>query len=231
MADPTSVPVDGATPLRVTSRSGSVVITGEDRTDVLVERGADQVETGAEGVHVKGRSGTLVARCPAGTDVFVGVASGSVSIHGTLGDTRVTTQSGSITIDRARRVDARTGSGSIVVDECDGECRCQSGSGRLRVGRAGSVELVAASGSVEVGAVGPARVRAGSGSVTIGLVEPATVEVEAHSGTVAVSVPHGLRPAVALRASSGSVRCDCEPGQDGAIRVTTGSGKISVTER
>jgi hypothetical protein len=93
------------------------------------------------------------------------------------------------------------------------------------------VELVAASGSVEVGAVGPARVRAGSGSVTIGLVGPATVDVEAHSGTVAVSVPHGLRPATALRAASGSVRCDCQPGHDGAIRVTTGSGQISVTER
>jgi hypothetical protein len=34
-----------------------------------------------------------------------------------------------------------------------------------------------------------------------------------------------------LRAKSGSVRCDCAPGDDGSVRVTTGSGSISVIER
>ena len=231
MARHTSVPVEASTPIRVTSRSGSVEITGEARADVLVESGADQVEPGPDGLDIAGRSGKIVARCPAGADVFVGCRSGTVTLHGAFGDSRVTTHSGSITVEQAKSVDARTASGSIVVDDCSGECRGQTKSGSIRVGRAGSADLAAASGSVEVGAVGAARVRAGSGTVTVGLTEPAPVDIEAHSGSVTVTVPDGVHPQFDLHTMSGEVRCDCESGTDGSIRVTARSGRISVLER
>ncbi len=227
----TSVPVTASTPVRVTNRSGSVEITGEARDDVLVESGADEVTPGPDGLDISGRSGRIVARCPAGTDVLVGCRSGTVKLHGALGDSRVTTQSGSISVEQATSVDARTKSGSIVVDECTGECRGQTKSGRIRVGRAGSADLAAASGSVEVGAVGAARVRAGSGQVTLGLTEAAPVDIEAHSGSVTVTVPAGLRPELDLHSMSGAVRCDCESGTDSSIRVTARSGQIAVLTR
>jgi DUF4097 and DUF4098 domain-containing protein YvlB len=231
MLGPASFEIDATTPLRVATRSGSVKITGEDRQDILVESGAHEVARGHEGIEVTGRSGALVIRCPVRTDAFVGCASGVVSLQGSLGTVRVTTRSGSITIERAHRVDARTASGDIKVESCDEECRCQTKSGRLRVGRADSGELVAASGSIEVDAIGAVRVRIGSGNVTIGLTEPAPVDVETHSASVTLNVPTGLRPALELRTSSGQVRCDCEPGSDGVIRVRTRSGQISVIER
>ena len=230
MARHTSVPVEASTPIRVTSRSGSVEITGEPRDDVLVESGGE-VERGADGLDIIGKSGKVVARCPVGTDVLVGCRSGTVKLHGSLGDSRVTTQSGSITVEQATSVDARTASGTIIVDDCAGECRGQTKSGSIRVGRAGSADLAAASGSIEVGAVGAARVRAGSGSVAVGVTEPAPVDIEAHSGSVTVTVPAGLRPELDLHTMSGAVRCDCESGTDGSIRVTARSGKISVLER
>ena len=89
------------------------------------------------------------------------------------------------------------------------------------MGRAGSGELVAASGRIEVDAIGAVRVRMGSGKVTIGLTEAAPVDVETHSGSVTLNVPTGLRPALELDTASGQVRCDCEPGSDGVIRVRT----------
>jgi hypothetical protein len=61
--------------------------------------------------------------------------------------------------------------------------------------------------------------------------EPAAVDVEAHSGSVTVTVPAGVRPQLDLQTSSGRVRCDCEPGTDGSIRVKARSGQISVLER
>jgi len=228
---PASFEVDARTPLRVATRSGSVKITGEDRQDVLVESGAHEVTRGDEGIEVTGRSGALVIHCPLHTDAFVGCASGVVSLHGPLGAVRVTTRSGRISIEQAYRIDARTASGDITVERCDEECRCQTKSGRLRVGRAGSGELVAASGRVDVDAIGAVRVRMGSGKVTIGLTEAAPVDVETHSGSVILNVPTGLRPALELDTASGQVRCDCEPGSDGVIRVRTRSGSISVIER
>jgi DUF4097 and DUF4098 domain-containing protein YvlB len=215
----------------VTSQKGNVEITGEPRDDVVVDhKRHTDVHAGPAGVDVSG-AGSVKVRCPAGTDVLVGSESGNVTLRGRLGDARVTAESGNVEIDHARRVDARAASGSIVVDECDEECRCNAGSGSVRVGRAGSVVVTASSGSVEADAVGAADVRAGSGSVRVGLVEPGAVAIDVHSGSVDVTVPHGLRPATDLRATSGSVRCDCEPGNDGRIEVTARSGAITVTDR
>jgi DUF4097 and DUF4098 domain-containing protein YvlB len=217
--------------VRVTTRSGSVTVIGEDRPDVLVERGAEKVTSGDDGVEVVGRSGTIELRCPSDSDVFVGTASGSVSLQGRLGRTHVTSESGSIEIDEVASADARTKSGSIRVADCTGTCRCSTKSGRLDVGRAGAVELVTASGSVEAEAVGAAKVQVGSGSVDLGITALEHVEVDAHSGSVTITLPEGSHPMTELHAGSGSVRCDCAPGDDGSVRVTTGSGSIEVIER
>lgn len=229
--DRQSVALAPGTPVRVTNRSGSITVIGEDRADVLIERGADRVTAGSDGVEIQTGSGKVLVRCPTGTDAFVGTGSGKVKLEGSLGITKVTTQSGKISVEYAVAVDARTGSGSIEVLACDGVCRAHTGSGSLRVGRAGSAELVTGSGGVDAEAVGGAMVRTGSGSVSVGLSTPGSVTIEAHSGSVTVAVPFGVHPRFELRANSGSVLCTCEPGNDGVITVSTGSGSIRVTEQ
>jgi DUF4097 and DUF4098 domain-containing protein YvlB len=215
--------------LRITSRSGRVSVTGEDRSDIVVEKG-DEPSVGPDGVEITG-SGKVVVRCPAGTDVMVGTGSGDVELDGRLGDARVTTGSGDITVEEVRALDARTGSGDVEVEECGGRCRLKTGSGSVQVGRAGEADLATNSGSVEAELVAGARIKTGSGSVEVGLAEAGGVDVTAHSGSVTVSVPAGLRPATSLRSSSGKVRCDCDEGDDGEIRVKVGSGSIAVVER
>jgi DUF4097 and DUF4098 domain-containing protein YvlB len=219
-----------AGPVRVTTKSGAVLVVGEDRGDVLV-RGAPARPVDGGGLEVGGRSGAVEVRVPSGTDVIVGAGSGRVELRGRLGDARVTTGSGSIGAEHCARLDARTGSGSLSVGICEGPCRLHTGSGSVRVGRAGDADVVTGSGTVVAEHVDGARVKTGSGSVTLGLERAGDVKVHAHSGSVTVTVPPGLRPRTRLTARSGSVRCDCEPGEDGEIDVVTGSGGIVVEQR
>jgi DUF4097 and DUF4098 domain-containing protein YvlB len=221
---------DGTT-VRVTTRSGSVTVIGEERSDVVVDPATEPVTAIDQSVEVVGRSDAITVRCPTGSSVIVGSASGSIALQGRLGAVQANTGSGSIAVERATRADVRTRSGGIDVSRCDGECRGQSGSGSLRIGSAESVDLVAKSGDVDVGAVGSARVHAVSGAVRLGITTPGEVEVDVLSGSVAITLPPGQHPATDLLAKLGKVRCDCPPGDDGELRVTARSGSITVTER
>ncbi|HEX6312596.1 MAG TPA: DUF4097 family beta strand repeat-containing protein [Acidimicrobiia bacterium] len=217
--------------LRVTTRSGNITVIGEDRDDVVVDRGPEP-EVGPDGaVTVTGRSGATVVRCPAGTDVRVGTGSGDVVLRGRLGDARATTGSGKIEAEHVERLDARTKSGSLTVEYCGGDCQLHTGSGSVRVGRAGDVDVGVGSGSVEAGEVTGGKVRASSGSVDVGLSGGGELEVRAHSGSVRVTVPEGMRPRTSLKSGSGAVRCDCETGKDGKVEVKTESGSIVVAPR
>ena len=231
MASVLSFPASPEPVVRVTTRSGKVVVIGEHRTDVLVE-GTNRADVTTDGtLEVSGGSNSVEVRCPGGTDVIVGTGSGSVDLRGRLGDARVTVGSGSISVAEVERLDARTGSGSFQVASCDGDCRLKTGSGSIRVGRAGNADLATGSGSVEADLVDSAVIRAGSGDVDVGLSGPGRVDVKSHSGSVTVSVPSGVRPQALLRSNSGAVQCDCVTGSDGEVRVRTLSGSILVAER
>lgn len=229
--DTTVVSLPAGAQLRITSRSGRVTVTGEARGDVLVEGRTARVSTSPDGVEVDVASGAVTVRCPTGTDVLVGAASGAVELRGVLGDARVTTESGGITVEEVTRLDARSRSGSIRVERCAGDCRARADSGRVSITQAGSVEVAAASGNVEADAVGDASIRAGSGKVTVGLTRPGDVAIEVHSGSVDVTLPAGVCPACDLASHSGRVNREFEPGDDGSIRVRTGSGTVTVRNR
>lgn len=219
------------TVLRVTNRSGKVTVTGEDRADVVVDQGPAPTVGRDEVTEVVARSGRMTVRCPAGTDVVVGTGSGRIDLRGRLGDVRATTASGTITVEDVARLDARTKSGSLTVEGCDGDCQLHTESGSVRVGRAGVVEVAVGSGAVEADEIAGGRVRSGSGKVELGLSAAGELEVRAHSGPVTITVPEGMRPMTELESSSGRVRCDCAVGNDGRIKVKTGSGRIVVEPR
>jgi DUF4097 and DUF4098 domain-containing protein YvlB len=218
--------------LTVTTDSGEVVVTGEDRADVVVEGGrasVDEVQPGE--LVVQGKSSSLDVRCPTGTHVRAGTASGRVELRGRLGDARVTTTSSSVTVEEVGSLEVRTASGSIEVDRCAGYCRLQSASGRVDVGDAGDVDITAKSGSVDVARTGGGRVHAVSGSVEVGWTGERDLDVRAISGSTRVVVPDVLRPRVRLRSVSGNARCDCDEGDDRCIDASSVSGSIQVLAR
>ncbi len=230
------VPVKGHPSLRLTTRSGRIAVLGEQRDDIVFEAGlrsARDVEQDAEGrvavTSARGGSASLEVRCPAGSDVVVGTASGSVELRGRLGHVRATTMSGRTEVDQVESLDVRSLSGSIAVVRCGGRCRLQTKSGRATIGIADDADISTASGQVRVASCcGSIRVRTASGSVELGTEGKGNVDVRTMSGSVGVEVPEGVRPTVDLRSAKGRPKCDCPEGKDCRISVSSLSGKIRV---
>jgi DUF4097 and DUF4098 domain-containing protein YvlB len=214
--------------LTVTTSSGRVVITGEDRPDIVVD-GKASIEDGDDGgVIVRASSSNLEVRCPAGADVRVGTSSGGVELRGRLGDARVTTSSSSIRVEDVEALELRSSSGSIDVETCVGYCRLQTASGSVTVGDAGDVDISTKSSSIRVGRAAGGRVHSVSGSIALGATGADDLEVRSISGSVTVTLLEDVQPRFRLRSVSGHVRCDCEEGDDAGISVATTSGSIRV---
>jgi Toastrack DUF4097 len=214
--------------LRVVSKSGSVKVVAEPNGGgVSASRGV--VVTEPDGTFlVNAGSKSIDVRCEPGTDVTIGTISGSITATGEFGAFKVATKSGTIDIDGATEVDARTASGSVRVGRCDGECRAVVTSGSIHIGRSARAWLACVSGKIEIGETDAAEVKTVSGKVSIGCSATGRVAVRSVSGTVEVTVPPHRAPAVHLKSLSGRMRNECQQGDDGEISIKTISGTIRV---
>ncbi|MGZ4676001.1 MAG: DUF4097 family beta strand repeat-containing protein [Acidimicrobiia bacterium] len=218
-------------PVRVTASSGRIEVTAEDRGDIAVERGQDHPMGGI--LEVQGASSGVRLRVPVGTDLVVGTHSGRVDLHGELGEVRITTRSGAVTIERCRDLDARTVSGRIDVGTVTGDARLKAASGRITVGRVGGeLHATSVSGRVEIGdADGEVRVTSVNGRVEVGLNGSAPVRCETVSGAICLEVPATARPHTSLRSVSGRCVCDLPEGDDADVVGRSISGTITVRAR
>ncbi|HET9728916.1 MAG TPA: DUF4097 family beta strand repeat-containing protein [Acidimicrobiia bacterium] len=218
--------------LHIATRSGSVRITGEPGAALSIEGG--RVEVTAEGItHVIGASPSqpIIVKCSDQTNIVVGTVSGSVDFAGVLGAVSVNTISGTIHVERARRVDARTKSGRVEIERCDEQCRIVTVSSRVKIEHAAKAMIAAVSGRVAARNVERADVKTVSGTVELETTGPPHVVVRTVSGTVDVRVPRDTRPATKLRSMSGTISCDCPTGDNGEIAVASVSGTIRVSCR
>lgn len=219
--------------LRITARSGRVIVRAEERTDISIADGGDglSVSKDAEVLGIQsGRGGAknLELLCPSGTNLTVGTGSGHVQLLGAFGAVRVTTGSGRIELEEAAVADLRSGSGDIRATRCLTFCRLQTGSGKAEIDSCGSGELATGSGHVSVGlANGRLRVRTSSGAVDLGGDGCQDLAVQSISGSVRVRLPRHARPAAHLL-SKHPARCDLQEGNDCHIAVQTMSGRIEV---
>jgi DUF4097 and DUF4098 domain-containing protein YvlB len=236
-AKPMILPVPGHVELHVTTRSGRVTITAEEREELRIESdaplGDDKVDVDQTGrISVKsgrGGSGWLEIRCPVGTDVVAGTVSGNVELRGQIGAARVATVSGGVDVERAEAVDARSVAGNIVVARCTGGCRLQTKTGRATCNGSGDASVSTMSGRIQLENVtGTAKVQTASGAVELGMQGRGDVAVQTVSGAVKVEVPAGVRPATKLRSVVGRPRSECEQGDDCEISVQSVTGKIEV---
>ena len=214
--------------LRITSGSGTVKVTAEERADVVVERGA--LAPAADGVvDIRGdrRSSSVEVRCPTGAGLMVGTTSGGVRLGGSFGSVNITTSSGSVRASEVGLADVRTRSGSVEIDSCTGQCRVATTSGRVVVGHAGEADISTVAGKVEVDVDGTANVRTVSGHVRVSSGAAGPVGARTVSGAVKIHLPRGVRPAVSVT-GLGPVRCACETGDDVAIEVATVGGHIEI---
>jgi len=231
-----SIDTPGHAELHLNTRSGNVTIIAEERDDVLAEEGAssrgpDTDVTGRIAFgSAKGGSANMVVRVPKGTDLTVGTISGRAELRGQIGRARITTVSGSITVDRAEELDVRSISGNIDVEYCSGRCRLSTKSGRAVCGTARDAKVSTVSGGITLtDSSGKVRAQTVSGTVDVGTQRHGDVAVQTISGSVKIHVPPGVRPDTELRTLTGRPRVECEKGHDCRIAVRSLSGQINVT--
>ncbi len=223
--------------LEVTTRSGRLTVIAEPgraniEIDGLLDRSRRrQVWREGKRLHVRaGRGSNAVSiRCPMGSNVNASSDSGRLELRGDLGDVRAQTQSGHILIEQARSVDARTKDGRLEIFNVHGQVKVGTTSGKVEIERAHNAKVASVSGHLELndvqGAVDAASV---SGSVQISTHGAGNIFVGTVSGRVEIRVPNGRRPSVSAKRKSGSLKVECEEGDDLKIRIATVSGSVTV---
>jgi DUF4097 and DUF4098 domain-containing protein YvlB len=239
---PFTLPLHGAARLRISNRSGRVLVVCEERTDILVERGVDSpagVDSEAPGQYRMagdhGGSSTIELRCPAGTDLVIGTLSGRVEVKGRAGAVVISTASGSIDVERALAVDLRSLSGDIAIGSCLGNCRLHTKSGKVHVAASGRAEVSTISGRVTLAhecddtpCSDELKVRTASGGVEVDAMGPHNMSINTLSGSVTVRLPQEVHPSAKIRSLSGRPRIAVDPGTDCEVAVSTMSGRVEL---
>lgn len=122
-------------------------------------------------------------------------------------------------------VKAKTGSGSIDVDDVAASVEVHAGSGRLRLSNIGGpVTAKSGSGSIRAeGVAGAFNGSTGSGSIYMSQTAPGDVRVSTGSGGMELTGVAG-----ALKASAGSGRIRIDGRQEGDWKVDAGSGSVRI---
>jgi DUF4097 and DUF4098 domain-containing protein YvlB len=171
----------------------------------------------------------VVVRLPEGSRVELTTASGSIDVHGPVGDAVVTSASGGITLDAVGgRVEVSTASGGIRVGDAAGDLTFQSASGSLKVERVGGeCRARTASGSITIGrADGDVAAKTVSGSLRVGEARTGTLDLHATSGGIGVGVRRGTLVWLDVSSVSGRVTSDLSGGE-----TTPGEGEEPLTVR
>jgi DUF4097 and DUF4098 domain-containing protein YvlB len=178
-------------------------------------------------------SGALIdvlLEVPAGSRVEASTGFGKVRAEGRLGQCRLQSAMGDLSLDEAASATVHTSFGDIAVDRVAGGLNATSGSGEIRVGEVGgNAEIRNANGATTIGSVGgDLRARAANGSIAIetarnavwaktangsiriGAVERGTVEIETSVGELDVGIRPGTAAWLDARSQFGNVRSELD---------------------
>jgi Putative adhesin len=175
---------------------------------------------------------------PDGLTFVIKTGSADISISADIGNSKIISGSGDITIGNAVDLDCSTGSGNISVARVDGNgARLSSGSGDISIGE-GNCPITAKSGSGEV-AVKSLRgvnlqANSGSGDIAVSAAS-GSVDLRTASGSLSVGVADSMPAWLDLNSVSGDIRIGLEsttqpePGEPYiTLRARTASGDIAV---
>ncbi len=219
-------PTAGPVHLRVRNNRGTVDVTADDvpetlvtvsgRHDVAVVRvsaSADGREVSVEVPRTWRPGGhprfDITVRLPLRSVADLGAASASIATRGVLA-----------------RVDAKTASGAISIEQVEGDCHAHTASGDVELGTVGGiVTLKSASGDLRVARVGGrCTARTASGAVDIGW---AGDLVSAVSASGDLTVRDAVRGEVVCKSTSGDVAIGVRKGTLVWLDLSTVSGRTS----
>lgn len=235
--------VDENPTLRITIRSGRVNLeTGEPGVVRLMVDTNDpsfEIRQAADAVVASGHRGGrafVTASVPPMADVEIGTGSGSVSIEPRLGRLDVNTVSGEIEFDTAGRLQAKTTSGGIRGKLVEGEARCVTTSGNIKVSKIiDHADLSSSSGSIVIGScAGTVSCATVSGNIRIEELTGAAAKIKSMSGGVRLGIPPRTRLDLDANTLSGQVSLPTPnpspepPEREISVKVRLVSGNLKI---
>ena len=230
---------------------GDVRVTAGDRTDTVVEVAPTDSSNpedvrAAEQTRVTHDSGQLVVKAPklrawlprhdgGSIDVTIELPAGS-RVHGTgqladfrcegpIGECRIKTGLGAISLGEVATLNLKSGTGDITVDRVTGDAEVTAGSGDVRVRElARSAVIKNSNGDTWVGVADrDLRISAANGSIAIDI---ANADVSAKSANGDVRLGEAARGSVALETKLGDVEVGIREGVAAWLDVSSTAGKI-----
>ena len=105
----------------------------------------------------------------------------------------------------------QTGSGSVCINEIEGDMKVQTGSGRIDIANAG--------GAIDA--------HTGSGAIIISQNSQAKGAIRARTSSGRIDINNAVGP-IDAQVGSGSIHILCADHAEGAIKASTGSGRIEI---
>ena len=230
---------------------GDVRIAASDRTDTVVEvRPSDEADESdvkaAQQVRVDYANGTLrvtgpKARAfdfsrktrsvdvsielPSGSQLSAEMQAGDYRCAGRLGQCRLKTSAGNVSLERTGPLRLDTSAGHITADEIAGDAEISTGSGKIQIGQVeGTAVIKNSNGDTTIDAVtGDLRVRAANGDIHI---EHAGAGVDAKTSNGSVRLGEVNRGSIVLGTAMGNLDIGIAEGTAAWLEVNTGFGHV-----
>lgn len=239
--------------------SGTITVTGWDRSDVRISAIADgdarlrldanpgritlDVDhEGSRGRHHRGDARYIVS-VPRGVRLELEAVSGSVRATGSQGEIDASSVSGDVEVSNGvRQVSVESVSGSVRASQVNGNLRAESVSGSVRAeGVSGSVEASTVSGTIRLVGIQSRDVRTETVSGNIlytGSIDGGgRYDFESHSGTIQLNIPRTAGANVSMETFSGDITTDFavirqptgRSRQGGSFEFTIGDGRARIS--
>jgi DUF4097 and DUF4098 domain-containing protein YvlB len=229
---------------------GYVQIAAGDRADTVVEvRPSDEAEEtdveAARQVRVdlaggelrvigpkrtfdfsrKLRSVDVTIELPVGSRVDARVQMGDLRTAGRLGETRLKTSAGNLSVERTGALRLDTSAGHVTAGAVTGDAEISTGTGRVQVGEVqGSAAVKNSNGATVIGTViGDVKVRAANGDIEI---ERADAGVDAKTSNGDVRLGLVARGSVVLETGMGGLDVGIAEGTAAWLEAKTGFGHV-----
>jgi DUF4097 and DUF4098 domain-containing protein YvlB len=229
---------------------GYLRITGSDRADTVVEvRPSDEAEESdveaARQVRVdlaggelrvigpkrtfdfsrKLRSVDVTIDLPTGSRVNAQVQMGDLRTTGRLGETRLKTSAGNLSVERTGALRLDTSAGNVTAGVVTGDTEISTGTGKVQVGEVqGSAVVKNSNGTTVIGSVtGDVRVRNANGDIEI---EQADAGVDAKTSNGDVRLGQVARGSVVAETGMGGLDIGIAPGTAAWLEAKTGFGHV-----
>lgn len=163
---------------------------------------------------------------PAGSRIDASAASADVRCEGRLGQSKVSTSSGTIQLDETGALTVSSADGDISVARAVGQTNASNANGEIWIREIdGTASVKSANAGIAVGEVtGDARLSTAHGDITV---DRARASVDARSASGDVRIREAVRGSITLESAYGEVEIGIRKGTAAWLDVSTQHGTVN----